>query len=315
MLLQDRAEQARHAIAECDQVRLEPLGIAVEHRAQILDRSARRTRHDARGGDEVAHIGVLRAQLQRLGVSVRRFLVLAEAGQRVAEQAERAGIGDAGMAGVLGQPDRLAKIAAADAKQDRGVARIDPPGRGSDAAQQRGEGGVGVAGRFLRRGQSGGKAGIAWLGTICLIEACQGVRRAPQLQHQHAEQCLGGGVGVVQHHGFRGIARAAFDVAGVPAQLGAALAQSGMAGGGFDGLVQFRRRVVRGGRAQREPRADVGYADGPGCQAPCRGEQWAGGADAARGDQLRGPFGQDVCVGVGVQFLHGGPLLGLMMGA
>ena len=138
MLLQDCAEQARHAVAERNEMLLEPFGVTVEHRAQILDRSARRTRHDARCGNEVTHIGIVRAELQGFGIGVRRFRMLAEAGQRVTEQTERTGVGDAGAASLLRQPDGLAKIAAAHAKQDGGVAWIDPAGCGIDAAQQRG---------------------------------------------------------------------------------------------------------------------------------------------------------------------------------
>ena len=150
-------------------------------------------------------------------------------------------------------------------------------------------------------------AGVSGLGGDCLGEAGHGVGGAPELQHQDAEQCLGGGVVAVEHDGFGGVARGAFDVAGLPAQFGAALAQAGMVRRGCDGLVEFERPLI-GVFARSASRALMSATPmRSGRQAPRRGEQRPRGADAARGDQLRGPLGQGFGVGGGVQFLHGGP--------
>ena len=62
----------------------------------IVRGRARRARHSAGGGDEMAHIRILGAELQRLGIGVRGFLVAAETGERMPLQSEQAGIHHAG---------------------------------------------------------------------------------------------------------------------------------------------------------------------------------------------------------------------------
>ena len=100
--------------------------------------------------------------------------------------------------------------------------------------------------------ESGGKPWVSRLGARRFGETGHGVRRAPEFQHQDAEQGLGDRVVAVEHDGFGGIARGPFDVAGLPAQFGAALAQSGMFRLGFDGLVDLEGRFI--GRVQRAAR-------------------------------------------------------------
>jgi hypothetical protein len=100
----------------------ETLGVAVEHGPQIFGRRTRCARQDAGGGYKVADIRVFRPQLQRLGISLGGLRVASETGEGVAHQAERAGVGYAGDAGLLGKGARCGEVAATDAEQNCGVA-------------------------------------------------------------------------------------------------------------------------------------------------------------------------------------------------
>jgi hypothetical protein len=129
-------------------MRLEALGVAVEHGSQIFDGRSVRAGHDARRSNEMAHIGVIGAKLQRLGVGVRGFRMTPQAGQRMTHQPEAAGIGDAGEAGFFAEATRRDEVASAHREQDGGVAQLHQPRCRGDAGDQRSQRCVAITDRF-----------------------------------------------------------------------------------------------------------------------------------------------------------------------
>ena len=75
MCLQGGANQPRNTIAEREQVRLEAVGVAVEHGAEVFDGSALRAGHNASGRCKMPNIGILGSELQRVGVCFGSFVM------------------------------------------------------------------------------------------------------------------------------------------------------------------------------------------------------------------------------------------------
>ena len=96
-------------------MRLEPIGVAVEHRADVACGRAFGIRHRPGRHHEVAHVRVFRPQFQRVLIGDPSRVVASEARQRMAFQSERAGIGDAQGPGLFREPHRLVEIPPAHA--------------------------------------------------------------------------------------------------------------------------------------------------------------------------------------------------------
>src|ERR1700712_5486545 len=92
----------------------EVVGVTVEDSADVIFGSTPRIGHRTRGYDEVAHIRVLRTQLQRVLVGDHGSVVLAQAGERMTFHSEGAGIGHPDGTGSFSDRHRLAKNPAAE---------------------------------------------------------------------------------------------------------------------------------------------------------------------------------------------------------
>ena len=72
-------DQAGDAVAKRYEVQIEAIGVAIEDGAEVLDRCALLAGHDARGSHEMPNIGIVRTELQGLGVELGGFRMPAEA--------------------------------------------------------------------------------------------------------------------------------------------------------------------------------------------------------------------------------------------
>ena len=216
MRQQRRAQQAGDAIVQADQVRFEARGITVEHGFQIGRRRARGLRQHAGGDHEVADIGVFRGQFQRLGVGEIGLVVAAEAGERVAAQAEHAGIGDTIAPGRLGQVGGAVKHTLAHRQHDRGGTQADITGAVTGGLRQHRSGGA-----FQRHAERAGTGGATRIGVERFAQARQGVFRAVHLQKDHAEHGLGLAVARCQDHCLGGVSGGAGNVVRLHAGVGA----------------------------------------------------------------------------------------------
>ena len=160
MLGERRTQQARDPIAKRYEMGLEAIGIAVEHRPQILDRRTRLAGQNAGGCHEMPDIRVVGSKLERLGIGLRGLGVASETGQRMAHQAESTCVGHAG--GAASSASRHAPSKSL-CEPTAGSPRCAARSRRAECntGNERGEGGVGVAVGLLRLGQSWRKAGLA----------------------------------------------------------------------------------------------------------------------------------------------------------
>ena len=258
----------------------------------------------AGGGDQVAHIGIVRAELQRRIVSLGRFGMPAEAGQRVPEQPEQARIGDADLPRRLGQRVGGGEIAPPDRRQHGGVAQFHPAGDAGDAGGERGAGAFGIPAGGLRRGQGLDEGGVGGFRVHRLRQAGDRVDRPAELGHQHAEDRLAGGIARVERHRLRRIDRGGHVLAATVAHIGAQPAQSGMGRRRRHREVEFRRRTVELPGRQCKPRRKLRR------RRPGRGEATEGGQHGARGVQLAGvdhfahAAAEDVGIGLGGERIH-----------
>ena len=124
-------------------------------------------------------------------------------------------------------------------EQSGSIAQSDPGGCRYDSSSERGERCLGVSRCFLRCSETFAIGRVRRISRNSLGEARDAIRRALEFKHQHAEQCLGHGIVVIENYGFRCIRCCPFPVIHLHADIGPALAQAGMFRPLLHGRVQL----------------------------------------------------------------------------
>ena len=264
MLQQGSAQQPGHAVVQADEMGFETPGIAVEHGFQVRRRRARGLRQHAGGNHEMAHIRVFGRQLQRLGIGIAGLGVAAQAGQRVAAEAEHAGVGDARLPCRLGQVRGLGEGALAHRHHDRRRAQADGAGVAGDALGQHGVGRCDVAGALQRHGQRAQAGDAVRIGGGGLAQARHRVFRPVHLQQDYAQHRLGLRVAGVEDHRVGGVGGRTRHVVGLHARIGAADAQRHRIPVPRQPGIEFGQRLGHAALAQQQAGfhvAQIGGAD------------------------------------------------------
>ena len=235
------ADQAGDPVAKADEMLFKTFGVAVEHGFEIFGRRLFAVRQQSGGADEVANIRVFRGEAEGVLIGFRGFLVAVRLAERVAEQAEGAGIGDAVAACGLAMDDDVGEIASAHRGHHRGDAQAGVVGRAGDRGAEHFGGGCVVAGAAVRLGEAAPGGGEARRVTGGLAEAGDGVGEFADLDHHQAEHRLGPGVAGGEDHRVGRIGHGARHVIGVGANLGAQHVKRATAGVLCDSAIEHRR--------------------------------------------------------------------------
>ena len=294
---QGGAHQAGDAIAEGDELRIEPVRAALEDRADVGGGGAVRVRRDAGGGDQLAYGGILRGEPEGRVVCVRRLGVAGEAGQAVAEQGEQAGVGHAGPARVLCQCLGGGEILPPDRQQHGGGAQLHPARHVRDAGGEGGGGARGVAAGGLGGGQGFDEDRVRGGGGDRLGQARHGVGRAAEFGHQNAQDRLAGGITGVERDRFGGVDRRGHMGAAAVVQIGAQPAQPGMGGCGGHPRVELGARLIKIPGCQGEAGGEIGRRRAGRGEPAQRGQHGAGAGEFSGVDHLAHPAGEQIGIG------------------
>ena len=177
------------------------------------------------------------------------------------------------------------EIAAANRQQDGGIAQLHPCGRGCDPGMQCGQCRVGVAACFLRRGQPLAIVGICRVARYRLAEAGDGVRRTRSSSISTPSIAFAAGSSAVENHCFRRIRGRAFLVIHLHADIGPALAQSGVLRRLRNGLIQFYQGNVESAFMHCQPGGEFRKPRRRRSKAAHGRQQGPGGAETACIDQ------------------------------
>ena len=218
-------------------MRFEPIRVTIEKIAHIVILAAERV---ARRDRQMPDMGISRSQLQRFIVCLRGLFMLAQTGGGVTFHAVGAGVRDAIDTGLLGQMFRLDEVATADTQQNRRVARRRGTWHDRDAFEQHAHRRVKVAVGDERLCQCFPICDIFGRAGHRFVQAGHGVRGAADVEQRHTQKRLGLGIVPAENHRLGGIPRRSLQVAKLPAQFGAAFAQTGMIRIGIQSPIQFR---------------------------------------------------------------------------
>jgi hypothetical protein len=298
------ADRAGDAVAKRDQMRLEPLGIAVEHRSYVALGRAARAGQGAGRNHQVPHVWIVRAKLVGVLVGRSGLVMTAQAGQCMSLHAEGAGIGDPQLPRLFGQPVGLGEIAAAQAQQDCGVAQGGAGGKQRDAIGQDRQGGIGVADGLQRDSQGFPPDRVRRSCCQRFRQAGHCIGDAAKIEQRRPQHRLGLRICGVEDDGFRCVPRRPFGIVQPAAHIGAAFAQVRLQRQRRNGGVQVRLRPFPVAVADRQPCSEDGqlrrwrrHAARRRDERPCR-------ADAAGVDQCGCAGAQRVGIGGNLDRVH-----------
>jgi len=248
----------------------------------------------------MAHIGIVRIELQCLGVRFGGFSMSGEARQCVALQAEQARVDHTGDACILSLFYGHGEVTAANRKQGGSIAQLDAPWCSRDAGGERGEGGIGIACCLVRRGQVFAIDVIRWVDRNRLAEAGDCILGTPEFQHQDAKQPFGSSIVAVEDHRFRSISGRTFPVTHLSAQIGSAPAQAGMVRRLRHGLIQLFPREFGPSFTHCQPSGELRQIRRRRCKPAHSRKQRSSGAQAIGIDQRGKARRQHLGIGGGL---------------